>query len=183
MRHFLLCNENLLESLATIQNRQLKFEDETNQKFALVFKKIEQVDIPKENIFMKGQFFDAYDFIINLILKAQSSIILIDPYCDEKALSFFISKKKEIKLTIVKNSNAKLSSTDIERYSSQYGDISMINNDGIHDRFLIIDEVKCYSLGSSLNHLGNKTIVMTEIENKVIIHSIIKASVVNVNKE
>lgn len=88
MRHFLLSNGHLLESLATIQNRQLKFEDETNKKFDLVFKKIEQVDIPKENIFFKGQFFDAYDFIINLILKAQSSLILIDPYCDEKALSF-----------------------------------------------------------------------------------------------
>ena len=33
MRHFLLSNGHLLESLATIQNRQLKFEDETNENF------------------------------------------------------------------------------------------------------------------------------------------------------
>ena len=175
MRNFINSNGNLLESLATIQNRQLKFEDETNEKFDLVFKKIEHVEIPKENIFFKGEFFDAYDFIIKLINKAQASILLIDPYCDEKALSFFKSKKKEIELVLIKSSNAKLSDTDVERYSSQYGLIKVINNDDIHDRFLIIDQTECYSLGSSLNYLGNKTVVMTQIESKEIIQSIIKA--------
>lgn len=173
MRHFLLSNGHLLESLSTIQNRQIKFEDETNEKFDLVFKKIEHVEIPKENIFFKGEFFDAYDFIIKLINKAQTSILLIDPYCDEKALSFFKSKKKEIELLIVKSSNAKLSDTDVERYSSQYGSIKVINNDDVHDRFLIIDQTECYSLGTSLNYLGNKTIVMTQIESQKIIQSII----------
>ncbi len=173
MRHFLLSNGHLLESLSTIQNRQIRFEDETNEKFDLVFKKIEHVEIPKENIFFKGEFFDAYDFIIKLINKAQTSILLIDPYCDEKALSFFKSKKKEIELLVVKSSNAKLTDTDVERYSSQYGSIKVINNDDVHDRFLIIDQTECYSLGTSLNYLGNKTIVMTQIESQKIIQSII----------
>jgi len=175
MRNFINSNGNLLESLATIQNRQLKFEDETNEKFDLVFKKIEHVEIPKENIFFKGEFFDAYDFIIKLINKAQISILLIDPYCDEKALSFFKNKKKEIELLLVKSSNAKLTDIDVERYSSQYGLIKVINNDDIHDRFLIIDQTECYSLGTSLNYLGNKTIVMTQIESQIIIESILKS--------
>ena len=175
MRNFINSNGHLLESLSTIQNRQLKFEDETNQKFDIIFRKIEHHEIPRENIFFKEEFFDAYDFIIKLINKAQTSILLIDPYCDEKALSFFKGKKKEIELRLVKSSNAKLSDTDVERYSSQYGSISVKDNDDIHDRFLIIDEDECYSLGSSLNYLGNKTVVMTQIESKEIIKSIIKA--------
>ena len=179
MRHFLLSNGHLLESLSTIQNRQLKFEDETNEKFDIIFKKIEHDEIPRENIFFKEEFFDAYDFTIKLINKAQMSILLIDPYCDEKALSFFKGKKKEIELCLVKSSNAKLSETDVERYSSQYGSISVKDNDDIHDRFLIIDEDECYSLGSSLNYLGNKTVVMTEIKSKEIIKSIIKSVLKN----
>lgn len=168
MRHFLASNRNLIESLANLQNRQLKFEDETNNKLEIIFKKIEHVEIPKENIFYKGQFFDAYDFLVRLINKAKKSLILIDPYCDEKALSFFKSKKKEINLTIVKSSNAKLFDTDVERYSSQYGLTTVLCKDDIHDRFLIIDEEECYGLGSSLNYIGNKTNVVYKVESKQI---------------
>ena len=174
MRHFLLSNGHLLESLATIQNRQLKFEDEANNKFDIIFKKIEHVEIPKENIFFKGQFFDAYDFLATLINKANYSLILIDPYCDGKALSFFRGKKRDVQLTIMKSSYAKLLDIDVEQFTKQYGDISVLTNDDIHDRFIIIDKQECYSLGSSLNRLGNKTIFINQIENITIFDLIMK---------
>lgn len=174
MRHFLASNRNLIESLANLQNRQLKFEDETNNKLEIIFKKIEHVEIPKENIFFKGQFFDAYDFLATLINNANKSLILIDPYCDGKALSFFKGKKKGVQLTIMKSSYAKLFDIDVEQFTKQYGDISVLTNDDIHDRFLIIDKQECYSLGSSLNRLGNKTIFINQIENITIFDLIMK---------
>ena len=41
-----------------------------------------------------------------------------------------------------------------------------------HDRFIIIDGVLLYHLGTSLNYAGNKTFAITMIEDESILHAI-----------
>ena len=73
MRKFIAENGDTLLALAKLQNRQLEFEDETNRKFDQVFKRISEVDLPKSSVFMKGKFYDAYEFISELMKKANES--------------------------------------------------------------------------------------------------------------
>lgn len=82
MRKFILENGDVLLALARLQNRQIEFENETNKKFDEVLKLISKADLPKQAIFCAGQFYDAYEYISSIIRKANSSIVLIDPYCD-----------------------------------------------------------------------------------------------------
>ena len=174
LRHFIAENGDVLVKLAQLQNRQINFEIETNKRFDGIIKIINKSDLPKQVLFFDGEYYDAYDFIVSLIRKAKESIALIDPYCDNRALSFLSNRNEKVSIEIYKSSLAKLKNEEIETFIKQYSELEVTNNDNIHDRFLILDESECYSLGASLNYAGKKTFVVTKIEDSLIVNSILK---------
>ncbi len=174
MRKFIMENGDVLLALAKLQNRQIEFENETNKKFDEILKLIDKADLPKQAIFSAGQFYDAYEYISSIIRKANSSIVLIDPYCDAKAFTFLKNKKESVKLTICSSHLSKLEKDVIDKFESQYGKINIKPLDDNHDRFLIIDNEECYQLGASLNYAGKKMFDIIKIENKEIIDFLLK---------
>ena len=173
MRKFIIENGDTMLALAKLQNRQIEFENTTNQKFDEIVKRFDKYDIPKEALFYKGQWFDAFDYITQIIAKANNSIVLIDPYCDKKALTFLAHKKSSANVFINLSNESKLSSEEIAIFETQYGKITVKVSNNVHDRFLIIDEEECYDLGTSLNHAGNKLFAISRIEGKHIIKAIL----------
>lgn len=125
-------------------------------------------------MFFDGQYYDAYDFISSLIRKAQNSIVLIDPYCDKRALKFLTNRNNGVLITICKSSKSQLANNEINLFTKQYGAVTIIENNKIHDRFLVLDNSECYSLGASLNYAGKKTFVTTKIEDEIIVSSILE---------
>ena len=176
MRKFILENGDVLLALAKLQNRQLEFENETNHKFEQVFKLIEKLDLPKTALFYNGEWFDAFDFIVGIIRKAAKSIILVDPYCDNKALSFLKYKSEGVEVLICNTSKSKLENEELSRFESQYGVIKVRTLTNLHDRFLIIDEEECYDLGASLNYAGKKLFMINKIDTTAVIKEIIRIS-------
>ena len=174
MRKFILENGDVLLALARLQNRQIEFENETNRKFDEILKLISKADLPKQAIFSAGQFYDAYEYVSSIIRKANSSIVLIDPYCDAKAFTFLKNKKESVKLTICSSHLSKLEKEEIEKFESQYGKINIKQLDDNHDRFLIIDNEECYQLGASLNYAGKKMFDIIKNENKEIVDFLLK---------
>ena len=174
MRKFILENGEILLALAKLQNRQLEFENETNHKFDQILKYIDKLDLPKASLFYEGQWFDAFEYISSLIAKANQSILLIDPYCDGKALSFFKQRKKEVSVLICGGTESKLRKEEIDVFEKEYGPIKYKTLNNVHDRFLIIDNEECYSLGTSLNYAGKKLFMITKIVEKSVIKNIIK---------
>ena len=173
MRHFIIQNGDILLKLAQLQNRQISFEIETKNSFRDVLKKFELYDIPKQSVFFDGQFYDSYDFIATLVRKAKQSLFLIDPYCDNRALSLLSHRKEGVNITICKSSLSKLLKDEVDVFVSQYGNITVFDNNTIHDRFLVVDENEAYILGTSLNYAGKKTFAITKLEDKTIIESIV----------
>ena len=176
MRKFILENGDVLLALAKLQNRQLEFENETNHKFEQVFKLIEKLDLPKTALFYNGEWFDAFDFIVDIIRKAAKSIILVDPYCDNKALSFLKYKSEGVEVLICNTSKSKLENEELSRFESQYGVIKVRTLTNLHDRFLIIDEEECYDLGASLNYAGKKLFMINKIDTAAVVKEIIRIS-------
>ena len=174
MRKFILENGDVLLALAKLQNRQIEFENETNKKFDEILKLISKADLPKQAIFSAGQFYDAYEFISSIVRKANRSIILIDPYCDSKAFTFLKNKKESVGLTICCGCSSKLEKEEIEKFETQYGNITVKQLDDNHDRYLILDNEECYQLGSSLNYAGKKMFSIIKNENKEIIDFLLK---------
>ena len=128
----------------------------------------------KQRLFYDGQYFDAYDFICSLIFGANKSIILIDPYLDESGLRYFKKKKDGVKLCICISDRSKLDKSDVEIFKKQYGQLEIVKTNAFHDRYLIIDNSICYSLGTSLNYMGKRVFAVNNITEKEIIDLIIK---------
>ena len=149
--------EYMLKGYA-INNRIERLESDVHE----IKSKINEIDFqihtslpPTQGIFFDGQVFDAYLFVAKIIKKAASSIILIDNYVDESALSILSKRADNVKAVIYTNFNSKLK-LDLKKHNEQYSCIEIKHFIKSHDRFLIIDEKETYHLGASLKDLGKK---------------------------
>ena len=107
-----------------------------------------------QGIFFNGEVFDAYLFINNLLRDAKKEVILIDNYIDESVLTIF-SKYPNLNFKIITKTISKQLKLDIEKYNSQYKNLTIQTSNKYHDRFLIIDN-QTYHIGASLKDLGKK---------------------------
>lgn len=115
----------------------------------------------KQGIFYNGQIFDAYVLLSNLISSAKSSIVLIDNYIDASILTLF-SKNPHVTCTLYTSNISKQLELDIQKYTKQYGNLSVKMTKNFHDRFLICDET-VYHFGASLKDLGHKVFAVNKI--------------------
>ena len=119
----------------------------------------------KQGIFYRGQIYDAYAFVNDLLKSANKEIILIDNYIDDTVLTLF-TKYPKLKYTIVTNpkSLSKHFKLDIDKYNKQYNNLKIETTDKFHDRFLLIDGKEAYHIGASLKDLGRKVFAFNKID-------------------
>lgn len=127
----------------------------------------------KEKIVFKGEVFDAYELICSIISKATKNVKIIDPYFDYKSLIYLKNVPSNIDRVIYKSHYSTLSLKEIHKFMSQYGNITVVENNDFHDRFIIIDDRECYSIGASLNYAGTKTFGIIKIETKELVDAIL----------
>ncbi len=108
-------------------------------------------------LFFEGQMYDVYSLLIDILDKAKNGIIIIDNYAGKTLLDILKSIDKRI-IIVSKNIDDKL----IEKYESQYSNITFINNDSFHDRFIILDRKLFYTCGASFKDLGKKSFAINE---------------------
>jgi hypothetical protein len=124
--------------------------------------------LPTQGVFFKGQIFDAYKFVSDLIRSAKKSIILIDNYIDDTVLAQLSKKNKEVKVLILTQQISKQFALDIKKVNAQYPQIKAQIYKHAHDRFLIIDKTEIYHIGASLKDLGKKLFAFSKIESSVL---------------
>ena len=165
----ILINENILNQ-NNINKMLLRHDNEINyisnevKQLQKSFDKLEKKEI-KNKIFFNGQVFDSYMEIIKILNMAKKEIIIIDNYADETLLEIISKLDKSI---ILITSKKLLKDIDINKYNKQYHNLKIIENNDFHDRFIIEDNSKIYHLGSSINHLGTKTVAINIIEEDVV---------------
>jgi len=137
------------------------------KKVALLSSKLDSLESKKLNstqgIFYDGQIFDAYNFVSDLLREADKKIILIDNYVDDITLTIF-SKIPNIKVTIYTSTIPKQLKLDLEKYNTQYNNITIKTFKNSHDRFIIIDDKKIYHVGASLKDLGKKWFAFSKMD-------------------
>ena len=159
MRKLLSQNNMFFQRFENIEQKLLKHDEAITK----VFEAIESKDIkPKQGIFYNGQIFDAYSFIADLIREAKQSITLIDNYVDDSVLTLF-SKNQDIEITIYTSNISKQLKQDVEKYNSQYKNITLKIFKDSHDRFFIIDNTQIYHIGASLKDLGKKWFAFSKL--------------------
>ena len=164
MRKTLIENSNLILMATETKKELLEFENETNKRFDEIYRWKEEKDLPIDKVIAEGKYFDAFDYITNLIARASNSIVLIDPYCDKKALVYLNHKKTEVSLTIYKGPHSKLKDEETALYEAQNSKIKVIQKEPLHDRYLILDQNECYLISTSLNSAGKSLMSIIKIE-------------------
>ena len=122
----------------------------------------------KNHIFFKGQIYDAYSLLLDIINKSKQEIIIIDNYADKKLLDILTKTKKQVTL-YTKNTNEEL----IKKYQTQYNNLTIIKKDNLHDRFIIIDKKILYHSGASFKDLGKNCFAINEVEDKTILENLL----------
>lgn len=163
MRKFIANNAALLDRMATIEYRQLEYQQSTDERFDKVFGYLDAHTLPSEKIFFRGEMVDAFTLLVNLARTAKSRVSLIDGYVDEKTLNILAKKQRGVECQITTYPSAPLTVSDISTFESQHGPLQVRRNNDFHDRFLIIDDETVYHIGASIKDAGKKTFAMTTL--------------------
>ena len=141
------------------ENRILKLEESFNKL---------NNNTKVNTVFYDGQIYDAYSLFVDILNKAKKEIIIIDNYAGKELLDILKNIKTNI---VVVSSN--IDDTLKKKYEMQYKNVTFINNNKFHDRFIIIDNEEMYHLGASIKDLGKKCFGINKIEDVEIMEKIL----------
>ena len=161
MRHYINYNKNILPRRFLLLEEKV---DNNTRKLDELFDKFNPQEITKDSIFFKGDIYDAYSVLLEIF-----NVANIDNYVGKVLLDELRSINKKI-IVISSNINDNLK----QKYLKQYNNITFINNDSYHDRFIIIDRKIVFHCGASFKDLGKRCFGIHEIENKNEIENLLK---------
>ena len=153
MRHFFIDNRDIYKSLNNLTLRLSDTEDKLFSKFD-----------KKEYLYLENSEYDAYSDIIKILKTSKQNIIIVDPYVDITFLDTIRNIKT--KVTLITQRRTRLTKTEIDKYNTQYNNLTVIKNSSFHDRYLIIDNQDIYHLGASINHAGDKVFSIHKIDDR-----------------
>lgn len=173
MRHYFAENAGIISRISDTETKLVEHDEKIETLFSLMDKyKIED----KQGVFVKGQIFDAYIALQNLIKKAQKEIILIDNYIDLTILERFAKKKVGVKVIVYTRQDTPVTKLDETQFNAQYPSLTLKHTNNMHDRFLIIDNTEIYHIGASLKDLGKKCFGFTKLEDaQLMINTVLNA--------
>ncbi len=103
--------------------------------------------------------------------EAKKELIIIDNYADKQVLDMI--RNVSVKVILVVRKNSLLKSVDILKYKEQYDNLEIVYDNTYHGRYLIIDKLKVYHLGTSINYIGSKTFSINTISDIDIINMLV----------
>jgi hypothetical protein len=82
MRRFLMNNSLMFERINEIEVKQLAFQKSADERFDKIFNYISEHEEASQKIFFDGQIYDAFSLLVDLVLKADKKLVLVDNYVD-----------------------------------------------------------------------------------------------------
>ena len=174
MRKYMANTSQLYDRVNTMEERQIIYQNETNEKFDKVFAYISDHEESQQKIFFDGQIYDAFSLLINLIGDATKSIVLVDNYVDVGTLNILAKKKTDVTVIVYTVKKTKLSEKDVETFNQQYPNLQVKYTGVFHDRFLIIDNEKAYHIGASLKDAGKKCFAISILNDSGVVYDILQ---------
>ena len=137
---------NLLQLEATVMNieKRIKNLEET-------------IYSTNSQIIFEGEILEPYSFIMKLFFLANKRIIIIDTYADNFLLDMLNNIKVPVTIYTPGSSYINKNKDNIKE------NITIINTDVFHDRYIIIDDIT-YNLGTSVNSIGKKRFTISKLE-------------------
>ena len=162
-------NNQVFERLTSLEYKLLEQEKKINN----ILGELKFEENIKQKIFFKGQIYDAYSIIIDIIKSANKKILIIDNYIDDNVLKMLSKKKKDVEVTILTSIKSNIEKLDIKKFNKEYPILKLEKTNKFHDKFIIVDNKEMYHLGASIKDLGKKCFGINKIEDIKIVEKII----------
>lgn len=178
MRRFMQNNAKIFVEIDNIKQHIIKHDihflenDRKIDHVLTLLEKNEQKD--KQKLFFDGQIYDAFSLMVSIVQKAEKDIVLIDNYVSTETLDILSEKKKSVDVQIFTSKNTKLTKTAIDKFNSQYPNLTLHFSDNFHDRFLIIDNSIAYHIGASIKDAGKKCFAVSLINDQWMVDALLK---------
>ena len=160
MRKVISSYGSTFERLTNVEYKLL----EHDKRFEELFDFIQLPDLPRQGIFFRGQMYDAFSLIIDIIKSAKKSITIIDNYIDTSILKMLSEKAEGVDAIIISGKPVNIDEYHIDKFNEQYPAVEIIASRDFHDRFIILDNSMVYHLGASLKDLGKQCFAIAVIE-------------------
>ena len=128
----------------------------------------DKLSAKQNSIIYEGCIYDSYSLLLDILNEAHEEIIIVDNYANKELFDILKNINKKI-YVISKN----LDSILINKYSKQYSNVTFINNDLFHDRYIILDRKAVYVSGMSLKDLGKKYSYMYKMNERIFINDLV----------
>ena len=157
MKKYILNDSLNSKMLTTHEERILRIEES-----------FDKLSAKQNSIIYEGCIYDSYSLLLDILNEAHEEIIIVDNYANKELFDILKNINKKI-YVISKN----LDNILINKYSKQYSNVTFINNDLFHDRYIILDRKTVYVSGMSLKDLGKKYSYMYKMNEKIFINDLV----------
>jgi len=162
MRKYL--SNNLLEQ-KYVHNMVFKLDE----RVSLLENTFSKFDTFSNELFFDGQIWDSHSLLLDIFNSSSKSIVIIDNYISKELLDVVCKTNKDI-VIYTKN----IDKIMINKYQSQYSNLTIKINNSFHDRFIIIDDNILYHCGASFKDLGKKCFAINRIDDIELLNNLKK---------
>lgn len=122
--------------------------------------------MPSSTIIYDGTPVNASYLLSIMISSAKKKLTIVDPYFDLTGLLLIKDSVGKNDVTIVTSKRIKKDQIYLDHFIETYGNLNLVLDESIHDRFIILDDELVYQLGSSINQIGIKFSTINQILDK-----------------
>ena len=159
MRHYIgnsLLEQRYINDMVLDHDNEIKLLKES-------FKKFDEKKKVNE-IYYKGQIYDAYSRILDIFNEAKEEVIIIDRYASKTILDMI--RELKVKVILITKEDNKLSKLDVSKYNEEYQNLTVIYSNDYHDRYFILDRNAAYHCGTSVNDAGSRLFSINMLTDK-----------------
>jgi hypothetical protein len=123
----------------------------------------------RELFFPDGSHHDAYIHIREILQNATTSVDIIDPYVDGSMLSLLAAcAKPKMRFRLLTSKHPQDLALEAQKWWRQNNDntLEIRTTKEFHDRFIVLDQTKCWHIGASIKDAGNKVFMISQIEDE-----------------
>lgn len=119
-----------------------------------------------------GSQHDAYKEIRNIVKQASTDIMIVDPYVDDSLWILLTNIPAACKICVLTQTMKADFTLEAKKFTAQHkNSVEVRTTSAYHDRFVIVDNKRCFHLGASIKDAGNKTFAMSEMSRPAIVRA------------
>jgi hypothetical protein len=136
----------------------------------------DEAGIEREVFFVKGSDHDAYVHIRSILQTAKTDLFLIDPYMDGSIYQLLGTLTPAAMTVRILTSRCPTDfALETKKFTKQHPGFSVEvrTTRDFHDRFIFLDQIRCYLLGASIKDAGNKGFTVVPLQEASIMRFIL----------